>query len=90
MPFENDIMAQKAQAGRCRDMHRRRRKRRLSLQDKTAQIYDKIIKRILTLSNRAVINLINALFRKNYPPDSEVIYNATESVDDNLGKTISV
>ena len=59
------------------------------MQEKTAQIYDKLIKRILTLSSVAVINLINALFNKNFPLSSKITYNSTESIDDNLGKTLS-
>ncbi len=52
-------------------------------------IYDKIFKRILTLSNVAVINFINGLFDKNFPIDSEIIYNWTESITDELEKTIA-
>ncbi len=37
-------------------------------------IYDKIFKRIFTLSNTAVINLINGLFFTNYPVDAELTY----------------
>lgn len=33
------------------------------------QIYDKMFKKILTLSSTAVINLINGLFETNYPPN---------------------
>lgn len=39
------------------------------------QIYDKIFKKILTLSSTAVINLINGLFQTNYPTDSTIKYN---------------
>jgi len=53
------------------------------------QIYDKILKRILTLSSGAVLNLINGLFKTNFPTDSKIVYNWTENIDDNLGKTIS-
>jgi hypothetical protein len=53
------------------------------------QIYDKILKRILTLSSGAVINFINGLFGTNFPLNSKIVYNWTESVDDKLGKTIS-
>lgn len=48
------------------------------------QIYDKIFKKILTLSGKAVINLINGLFDTNYPTDSKVQYHWTEFVDDGL------
>ena len=53
------------------------------------QLYDKILKRILTLSAWAVVNMINGLFGMNFPPGSKVTYNWTENVDDELGKTIS-
>ena len=53
------------------------------------QIYDKILKRILTLSSCAVVNLINGLFETSFPPESKITYNWTESVDNELGKTIS-
>jgi len=53
------------------------------------QLYDKILKRILTLSAWAVVNLINGLFGMNFPPGSKVTYNWTENVDDELEKTIS-
>lgn len=52
-------------------------------------IFDKIFKRILTLSTKAVINLINGLFGTNYPEDSKITYNWTEFEDDNLRKTLA-
>lgn len=42
------------------------------------QIYDKIFKKILTLSSTAVVNLINGLFGTNYPTDSIIHYNWAE------------
>lgn len=53
------------------------------------QIFDKIIKRILTLSAKTVINLINGLFDTNYPLDSKITYNWTEHEDNNLKRTLS-
>ena len=53
------------------------------------QIYDKIFKKILTLSARAVINLINGLFLMNYPLDSTISYNWTEFEDDELKKILA-
>lgn len=41
-------------------------------------IYDKIFKKILTLSSTAVVNLINGLFDTDYPVSSTVTYNWTE------------
>ena len=58
-------------------------------EERINQIYDKILKRILTLSTKAVVNLINGLFNTNFPQDSTIVYNWTESIDDKLGKTIS-
>lgn len=53
------------------------------------QIYDKTLKKILTLSSRAVVNLINGLFDTDYPPDSTLTYNWTEHHDDDLNRTIA-
>jgi hypothetical protein len=58
-------------------------------QESFYQIYDRIIKRIITLSPNAVINLINALFQTNYPPGSKITYNWTEHHDNNLERTIA-
>ena len=38
------------------------------------QIYDRIFKRIFTLSNLSIINMINGLFHTNYPTESIVEY----------------
>ena len=53
------------------------------------QIYDKAFKRILTLSDKAVINLINGLFGTDYPTNSEITYNWTEHEDKDLKRTLS-
>ena len=53
------------------------------------QIYDKIFKKILTLSGKAVINLINGLFDTDYPIDSTIRYNWTEFVDDELRRILA-
>ena len=39
------------------------------------QIYDKLFKKILTLSSTAVINMLNGLFNTNYSPNSTITYN---------------
>ncbi|MBQ7920301.1 MAG: hypothetical protein IJ324_10230, partial [Lachnospiraceae bacterium] len=52
-------------------------------------IYDKIFKRILTLSTKAVVNLINGLFGTNYPENSKLTYNWTEFENDNLDKFLA-
>ena len=53
------------------------------------QIYDKAFKRILTLSEKTVINLINGLFDTNYPTDSKITYNWTEHEDKELKRTLA-
>ena len=53
------------------------------------QIYDKIFKKILTLSSTAVINLINGLFQTNYPTDSTIKYNWTEFENDQLRRVLA-
>jgi hypothetical protein len=57
--------------------------------EQIVQIYDKIFKRILTLSSVAVINFFNGIFGKNFPPDSKLTYNWTENIKNNLEKTIA-
>ena len=53
-------------------------------------IYDKICKRILTLSSKAVINLINGLYGTDYPTDNSTItYNWTEFEDPHLKRTLA-
>ena len=52
-------------------------------------IYDKMCKRILTLSTKAVINLINGLYETDYPTDSTITYNWTEYEDPNLKRTLA-
>lgn len=54
-----------------------------------AQIYDSMFKKILTLSAQAVVGLINGLFDTDYPSDSQLTYNWTESHDDDLKRTIA-
>ena len=57
--------------------------------DNIVQIYDKIFKRILTLSNVAVVNFINGIFNRNFPKDSKLTYNWTENIKNSLEKTIA-
>jgi hypothetical protein len=53
------------------------------------QIYDKIFKKVITLSNESVINLINSLFDEDYSSECTVSYNWTESVDETLQRRLS-
>lgn len=59
------------------------------MEDKTYQIYDKMTKKILTLSAKAVINLINGLFQTDYPTDSRITYNWTEFEDQELKRILA-
>lgn len=52
-------------------------------------IYDKAFKKIITLSTKAVINLINGLYRTDYPTDSEITYNWTEFENNELRTVLS-
>ncbi|MDD3360722.1 MAG: hypothetical protein PHW34_03525 [Hespellia sp.] len=56
------------------------------MENQIYQIYDRIFKRIFTLSNLAIINLINALFGANHSPDSKITYLNKEFVGRNLDK----
>jgi len=58
-------------------------------EENIAQIYDKVFKRILTLSNVAVITFINGIFDRNFPTGSKLTYNWTESIKNSLEKTIA-
>lgn len=59
------------------------------MNEHTYQIYDRIIKKILLLSSKAVIHLINGLFDTAYPAESNLTYNWTEHVDNALNKRLS-
>lgn len=52
-------------------------------------MYDRMAKRCLMLSNRAIIQFINGIYEVNHPLDSEVTYNWTEHEDDDLRKTLA-
>jgi len=51
--------------------------------------YDRMFKRILTLSGKAVIGFINGNFGTSYSENSKITYNWTEFVDDKLKKTLA-
>lgn len=57
--------------------------------DRIFHIYDRIVKRILTLSDKAVINLINGLFGTNHPINSKITYNWTEYEDKDLKRILA-
>jgi hypothetical protein len=50
----------------------------------TAHLFDLTFKKLLRLSNKALISFINGLFRKKYPPDSTVEFLTTETVSKKL------
>ena len=53
------------------------------------QIFDKVFKKVITLSAKSVVHLINGLFGTDYPPDSTVEYNWTEFQDDMLKRILA-
>ena len=59
------------------------------MEDRIYHIYDKVFKKVLTLSSRSVVNLVNGLFDTYYAPDSTVDYNWTEFVDDKLKRILA-
>ena len=59
------------------------------MSEQIAHIYDKIFKKILTMSQKAVINLINGLYGTQHSLDSKITYHWTESIDDNLKRTLA-
>jgi hypothetical protein len=48
------------------------------------QLFDRVFKCLLCLSNRAVISFINGLFGTSYPPSSSVFRPSTETVEASL------
>ena len=65
------------------------RKGELFMSNEVYQIYDKIFKKILTLSSMSVINLINGLFHTKYPSDSTITYNWTEFESEELKRILA-
>ena len=59
------------------------------MSEQISHIFDKVFKKILTLSSKAVINLINGLFETNYPENSTITYNWTEFLDTELRRTLA-
>lgn len=57
--------------------------------EKIYTIYDRVIKRCLSLSEKTTVGLINGLYGKNYPVDSKVFYNWTEHHDEDLRRTLA-
>ena len=52
-------------------------------------IYDRMFKRLLTLSAKAEIRFINGLFGTDYPDDSTISYNWTEFENDKMKKVLA-
>lgn len=52
-------------------------------------IYDRVVKRCLSLSSKSTIHLINGLYDTGYPDDSQVTYHWTEHEDDDLRRTLA-
>lgn len=59
------------------------------MEERIQHIFDKVLKKTLTLSSIAVIRFINGSFGTNHPLDSNITYNWTEGYDDDLNKTIA-
>ncbi|MDD3218251.1 MAG: hypothetical protein PHC41_10375 [Lachnospiraceae bacterium] len=59
------------------------------MEKKIRKIFDKVLKKSITLSSKAVANFINGGFGTDYPLDSQITYNWTENYDDELNRTIA-
>ncbi len=57
--------------------------------EQISHIFDKVFKKILTLSTKSVINMINGLFGTHYPDNSTITYNWTEFMDTELRRTLA-
>ncbi|MDR1740532.1 MAG: hypothetical protein LBR38_01605, partial [Synergistaceae bacterium] len=55
----------------------------------TAHIFDLVLKRLMRLSGRAVVCLINGLFGTRHPLDASVEYPNVETVSDGLRQRLS-
>jgi hypothetical protein len=60
------------------------KKKRRAAEERTFQLFDKLVKRLLRLSNRAVIRCINGLYRVDFPLDCPVDYPNPVSVNRKL------
>lgn len=59
------------------------------MDNKIHDIFDLAFKRLMTLSSKSVINMINGIFDTEYPLDSKITYHWTENVDADLQKTLA-
>lgn len=57
--------------------------------EKYHDIYDRIAKRCLTLSSRAIVQFVNGVYGTDYPVESKVTYNWTEDVQEDLSRTLA-
>ena len=58
-------------------------------QARVRTVYDRIFKRTMSLSSKAVVNLINGLYGTHHSSESAVFYQGTEAVKRNLGDTMA-
>ncbi len=59
------------------------------MSQKIDKIYDRIFKRMMTLSSKPIVAMINGLFGTSYSLDSVLTYNLTENMDNQLNRTIA-
>ena len=59
------------------------------MSQKIDKIYDRIFKRMMTLSSKPIVAMINGLFDTSYALDSVLTYNLTENMDNQLNRTIA-
>ena len=54
------------------------------MSEQIKHIYDLAMKRMLALSGKSVVRMMNSLFQMEYSLDSEIVFGETESVNDKL------
>ena len=59
------------------------------MSQKIDKIYDRIFKRMMTLSSKPIVAMINGLFDTSYALDSILTYNLTENMDNQLNRMIA-
>lgn len=52
-------------------------------------IFDRVFKKTISLSSKAVLRMINSMFEKDYPMDSDVTYNWTDLIKDDLRRILA-
>jgi hypothetical protein len=58
-------------------------------QREVSQLFDHVFKCLMSLSDTAIISLINGLFGTSYPPDSKVSRPSTETIETSMHRSLA-